>query len=580
MRLPDTIFKGSFVKKKFEINHRIKNVKKKILSFYSKLSCFFRKIKANLKTLRKKFLPLFRYIRKNKYLLFAITLFVVIFLLWQFISSWFFQSSFLGAKTFPKATVFDINVGNLNVKQLEERLVKLKSDFESGKIILIGDDDKKWIFNTSELGISLDYKTTAKSVQELNNLSFTEKYRLSANQTNKVITPTISIDNDKCLKSLSIIPVVQVQPENALIYYENGLKIKPDKSGTAFSASSTCKDLPKKLASGLSETNVSLEISKPNVSKTDLESVFPKIQTMIGESLSLNSNNFQLTLTPEQLFDMLEISKTDSNVNVSWSLSKLDELIDGIASKINTYESGSISGVCQYVASGGGNWLDNTATKNIFENLGVNKSRSYNLTMTYHKPVMKTISPVASGSNGTVYLTFDDGMAFGDQIMNYASCYGVKVTFFEVGERAFGDATGLRRAIAEGHAVQSHGHYHALFDYGQRGYEWQYNDIYQSIIDIQSITGVRPTYFRPPGGNRSDSTYQAASANGVNLILWGVSSGDGANISTSLTCSNVLSRTFNGATILLHSTRQSTANAVPCIIEGLANRGFNMKALR
>jgi peptidoglycan/xylan/chitin deacetylase (PgdA/CDA1 family) len=187
---------------------------------------------------------------------------------------------------------------------------------------------------------------------------------------------------------------------------------------------------------------------------------------------------------------------------------------------------------------------------------------------------------VAAGSSGTIYLTFDDGLAYGNQVMNYAACYGVKVTFFEIGELANRDATALRRAIAEGHAVQSHGHFHALYDYGDRSYDWEYNDIAQSIIDIQSITGVRPTYFRPPGGNRSATTYAAAAANGVKLILWADSSGDGANIGTSATCANALAGAFSGATILLHSSKSDTAAAVPCIIEGLAARGYNMQALR
>jgi len=121
-----------------------------------------------------------------------------------------------------------------------------------------------------------------------------------------------------------------------------------------------------------------------------------------------------------------------------------------------------------------------------------------------------------------------------------------------------------------------------MYDYGQRSYDWQYNDINQSISAITGVTGVRPTYFRPPGGNRSASTYAAASANGVNLILWGDASADATvgGLSSSTTCANVLAGAYPGASVLMHSTKSSTAEALPCIAEGLAAKGYNMQALR
>ena len=173
-------------------------------------------------------------------------------------------------------------------------------------------------------------------------------------------------------------------------------------------------------------------------------------------------------------------------------------------------------------------------------------------------------------------------MTYANQIMNYASCFGIKVTFFEIGGRVGTDAAALQRAIAEGHAVQSHGFEHAMYDYGSRSYDWQFNDMQQSISAITSVTGVRPTYFRPPGGNRSDNTYKAAAASGLNLILWGDASRDATvgGLSSATTCANVLAGAYPGASVLMHSTHQSTADALPCVAQGLAARGYNMQALR
>jgi hypothetical protein len=35
-----------------------------------------------------------------------------------------------------------------------------------------------------------------------------------------------------------------------------------------------------------------------------------------------------------------------------------------------------------------------------------------------------------------------------------------------------------------------------------------------------------------------------------------------------------------GYNVLMHSSKQKTANAMPCIVEGLAARGYSMQALR
>ena len=417
---------------------------------------------------------------------------------------------------------------------------------------------------------------------EFNNLNIIDKYRLLTGAISSDIKPTILVNNDVCTKTLSVIPTVQINPVDASVYYDNGVKIKPDQSGNKFSVATACKELSQKLALNVFTFKVSLDTISANIRKNDLESKLSQIQAMVGESVSVKTDAYQQTFTSEQLFALLDISKKGAEVQVDWSSSRLDELVNGIADKVNTYDGGPALGACQYLASSGGNWLDKTATKKIFTDLGAGSSKSYTLPIGYYAPVVGNRSPVAHGNSGTIYLTFDDGMTYADQIMNYAACYGVKVTFFEIGGRAASDAPQLRRAIAEGHAVQSHGHYHAMYDYGSRNYDWQNDDIGQSIVDIMSVTGVRPTYFRPPGGNRSSLTYQAAAANGLSLILWGDSSADSTvgGISSATTCANVLAGAYPGASVLMHSTHQTSASAVPCIVEGLAARGYNMQALR
>jgi len=512
----------------------------------------------------------------------AIILILLAGLVWYLSQSWAIQSSFSQAVTYPKVSVLGVNVGNLSTSQLDDKLAGMKTEFESKKVTLIN-GKKQWVFDAGQIGSTFDAVATSQTIWELNKLSMIDKFHLMAGGISSDVKPTILVDSKTCVKSLAVIPATQIKPKNAFFYFDQSVKIQPDKSGSKFNATLTCQDLTKLLANDSFVTDVSLDTIPASITKTDLQPKLKQVQSMVGKSITLKSDSgsYLHTWSSKQLFSLLNIAKKGKDIQVSWSSSKLGDIVNDIASKVNTYESAPPLETCQYVASSGGYWLDTVATKKIFTDLGADSAGSYDLSIVYSKTIVADRRSVKFGNSGTIYLTFDDGMTYADQIMDYADCYGVKVTFFEIGGRVSGDAPQLRRAIAEGDTVQSHGFYHAMYDYGDRTYDWQYNDMKHSIREIMSVTGVRPTYFRPPGGNRSDNTYKAAAANGLKLILWDDSSADatGGGISSAQTCANVLAGAYPGASVLMHSIKWTTANAVPCIIEGLAAMGYNMQAL-
>lgn len=528
---------------------------------------------------RKKLTVLINFLlRHKKNWLSAILLIVVACLIWLL---WLWQSGGLlwRGTTYSKASVLDVSVGGLDANQLNNQLVQLKADFEAKNITLISGENR-WIFDSGQLGVTFDVPATGQAVWQLNNLSLADKYRLLSGRISPIVKPVITVDGTKCPEALSVISIPSVEPVSAVLSFDQELKITADTPGSQFSAATNCQKLPERLATNSFSFDVFLDTTPAAITKAELEPKLSQIQAIIGQPLTLTKDTYNQTLTTEQLFALLEITKNGSDVQIGWSTAKLDELINNIAMAVDVNNSSPELGACQYLASSGGYWLDKTAAKKIFEELTVGSPRTYALPIAYNESVIGNRTPVAPGNNGTVYLTFDDSMTFADQIMNYAACYGIKVTFFELGSRVGVDADALRRAIAGGHAVQTHGYEHAAYDYGKRSYNWQYNDILQSIDAITGATGVRPTYFRPPGGNRSEDTYKAAAANAVNLILWGVSSIDTSSIDTAGICANVLNGAYPGASVLMHSTKQKTADAVPCIVEGLAAKGYNMQALR
>jgi peptidoglycan/xylan/chitin deacetylase (PgdA/CDA1 family) len=493
---------------------------------------------------------------------------------------WFVETSMLNKIiTYPNISVLDRKFGGLDDKQLKNNFAVLKKDFESRNFTLIN-DKKNWVFSFSKLGITFDDGKISKSILDLNKLSVQEKLKLIAKKSNKIISPTIVVDNKKCVESLSTVTIEQVNPIDAFISFDKEMIITPDKPGSKFVAASNCSKMFDWLSNNKTTSVAILDVIQANMTKLDLTPKLSQIQAMAGKTLTLNRGSYQSTLNPGALLAMIDVAKDKSGtVQAAWSVSKVDNYVNSIASAIDTNNGAPSVGGCQYLISAGGNWLDRAATKQIILDLATKNERTYNLSVVYHAPSVGTRNKVAAG-NEVIYLTFDDGMTYANQIMDYAACYGVKVTFFELGVRVNTDAAALRRAIAEGHSVQAHGYEHAMYDYGDRSYDWQYNDIGLSINAITNLTGIRPTYFRPPGGNRSSVTYTAAANNNIKLILWGLTSSDAGNIGTSAICSNVLSRAFSGGSVLMHSTRADTTNAVPCIIEGLAARGYSMQALR
>jgi len=531
--------------------------------------------------IRSKLKKIFVFIGNNKYWFLGLLFVLILVGSWFLYQSWMVQSYLPQAKTYSKVSISGINVGNLSSSQLDSQLAKIESDFKN-KDVTLTNLSNKLVFKTGDLGISFDLNSTSKEVLKFNRLDVFGKIKLLNGAVSPTVKPILVVDDERCVKSISIIKVDQVPFEDASFYYDNGIKIKPDKPGTRFNPNLTCNDLSTKLSDNIFTVDINLDISNANITKAELEKKLPEIQSLTQTTLVLKSGSYQKSITPEQLLLLLNVTKVDSNILIDWSSNKLDDLINEISSKVNTSEGASSLGICQYVSSYGGRWLDKDSTKKIFTDLSSAKTRTYELSVTYHAPVISTRSPLNTGSKGTIFLTYDDGMTYGNQIMNYASCYGIKVTFFEIGMKAESDAVALRRAVAEGHAVQSHAYEHALYDYGARSLDWQLEDMNKSINIITAITGVRPTYFRPPGGNKSADTYAAAAASGLNLVMWGDASRDSAptGVTSALTCNNVLAGAFSGATVLMHSTNKSTAEALPCIAEGLAARGYNMQALR
>ncbi|MFH1429846.1 MAG: polysaccharide deacetylase family protein [Candidatus Margulisiibacteriota bacterium] len=183
-----------------------------------------------------------------------------------------------------------------------------------------------------------------------------------------------------------------------------------------------------------------------------------------------------------------------------------------------------------------------------------------------------------------VALTFDDGPKpeFCIPILNVLDQYSVKATFFVIGREARWHPDLVHRIVESGHDIGNHTYSHYRLDSLSRD---QINIEIQAANEIiESITGTKPLYFRPPGGRFNRVVLEEIQKNGLQAINWSVNAGDYTQASKyfrpSIDPQNII-RTVtqgckNGDIILMHNGGGATAEALPRIILCLRKAGFKL----
>ncbi len=193
------------------------------------------------------------------------------------------------------------------------------------------------------------------------------------------------------------------------------------------------------------------------------------------------------------------------------------------------------------------------------------------------------------------YLTFDDGpSAITLQILETLDEYGVQATFFVTGENTEENPEIIAAAAAAGHTIALHTYSH---DYEEiyasvDAYLQDFERIYNAVEDI---TGAIPGVFRFPGGSvnvYNQDTYSEIIAEmlrrGFVFYDWNAAGDDAVvgGASRAAIVSNVLNDADNSQSdrlmVLLHDRQDTatTAAALPEIIEGLQERGYEFAAIK
>jgi len=199
-----------------------------------------------------------------------------------------------------------------------------------------------------------------------------------------------------------------------------------------------------------------------------------------------------------------------------------------------------------------------------------------------------------------IYLTFDDGPIpnVTDFVLNTLKDFGIKATFFCIGDNIRKHPDVFERLKAEGHAIGNHTYNHL------KGWITDDETYINNFLKCQELT--QTSLFRPPHGRIKRSQIKGLQALSLNpkkqtsigqpisnvtlntipplqIIMWDVLSGDfDTQLSPEKCYQNVINNTENGAIIVFHDSLKAFERleyALPKSIKYLLAKGFQFGTL-
>jgi peptidoglycan/xylan/chitin deacetylase (PgdA/CDA1 family) len=182
------------------------------------------------------------------------------------------------------------------------------------------------------------------------------------------------------------------------------------------------------------------------------------------------------------------------------------------------------------------------------------------------------------GSRGDeVALTFDDGPGpYTEQLVRVLNRYGVKATFFAIGEEERYFSAGSVLELHSGDVIGDHTETHPAM--ATLSAHDQYEELFEQIARIELLGGPRPRLFRPPYGSFDATTFKELHRLHLLMVLWSVDTSDYRLPGVQAIVSSALAGAHPGAIILMHDAggeRAETIAALPAIITGLRRRGLH-----
>lgn len=175
-----------------------------------------------------------------------------------------------------------------------------------------------------------------------------------------------------------------------------------------------------------------------------------------------------------------------------------------------------------------------------------------------------------------VYLTFDDGPipVITPWVIDLLGHYGIKATFFMVGDNVRKHPLEFRQVIEAGHRVGNHTFNHL------KGLFTNTRDYVENVEKADAL--IHSNLFRPPHGMLRRSQYKELNKR-YQFVMWDLVTRDYSyRLNGEEVLDNVKRLVRNGSIITFHDSLRSEENlkyALPRAIEWLLEQGYEFKLL-
>jgi peptidoglycan/xylan/chitin deacetylase (PgdA/CDA1 family) len=175
-----------------------------------------------------------------------------------------------------------------------------------------------------------------------------------------------------------------------------------------------------------------------------------------------------------------------------------------------------------------------------------------------------------------LYLTFDDGPIpeVTPRVLEILGSFGVKATFFCVGENVRKNRDVYDHVLADGHAVGNHTFNHV------NGWQTSPGSYYNNVMKCREF--VETSLFRPPHGRFTPQQYMILKKD-FRFVLWSVLTMDYHPKVTPEAClANAVSGIEPGNILVFHDSIKAAGNVIPVLplfIGTALEKGFAFELL-
>ena len=197
--------------------------------------------------------------------------------------------------------------------------------------------------------------------------------------------------------------------------------------------------------------------------------------------------------------------------------------------------------------------------------------------------------PPAATARHEIALTLDDGPdpEVTPQVLEILDRFGVKATFFCIGEKAARYPDICRAIVRRGHAIENHSQHHR-WHFSLLGLGACRREVQAAQDTLTGVTGETPRFFRAPAGLRNPFLDPVLTRLGLQLASWSTRAFDTRTGDAGRVKAKLLDGLRPGAILLLHDGNAARTPAgtpvvldvLPALLEAARTAGLRWVSLR